>query len=147
MAALDLAPPPDFSCPVCWEPYRSYGFLKPKLLPCLHRVCLGCLLQLEQVSDNEEHADVSDNGEHAVVVRCPLCRQTCDVPASGVHAFATDLTAVEGEIPRCRTCLDDVITAARVRKRCARRTCNISALTLLLLVAFVWPVMYFVSHV
>jgi len=57
-------------CPICLEDYTN-----PKSLPCLHTFCLDCL---------ESHCRDKLPGD---VLPCPVCRDSCRIPASGVSAF------------------------------------------------------------
>lgn len=61
-------------CAVCSNELRN-----PKLLPCLHRFCLDCLIKIEQ--------DLQDGS-----IICPTCQYKCSVPRrSGVRGFQDDL--------------------------------------------------------
>ena len=56
-------------------PVHLDRFDKPKMLPCLHSVCLSCLnLWQKQMGASNE-------------VTCPQCRQVCPVPAEGVQGL------------------------------------------------------------
>ncbi len=61
-------------CVVCSEAYQAEGDKRPKLLPCSHTYCLGCLRRLINYS----------------VLSCPECRTTHRVPQGGAEAFPTN---------------------------------------------------------
>ncbi len=52
-------------CAVCFEMYETEGDRVPKLLPCYHTLCLGCLKELVQ---------------GFTTVLCPECRKVSKVP-------------------------------------------------------------------
>ena len=56
----------EVSCPVCMSPFAD-----PKILPCLHSFCLGCLNELQRTS-----------GRLGFIV-CPECRAKLRIPGSG----------------------------------------------------------------
>ena len=49
------------ACPICLEPFED-----PRVLPCGHSICFGCLRQVAR-------ANASAPGK----VECPLCRYLC----------------------------------------------------------------------
>lgn len=55
-------------CQVCFERFNS-----PKVLPCLHSFCEGCLLRYAP--------------DGCKTVRCPLCRQESELPEHGVQGL------------------------------------------------------------
>lgn len=55
-------------CQVCFERFNT-----PKVLPCLHSFCEGCLLRYAP--------------EGSKTVRCPLCRQESELPENGVQGL------------------------------------------------------------
>ena len=60
-------------CPVCLS-----EFCDPRLLDCLHSVCLSCLEAMAVTGGDQ--------------LRCPLCRTTSRLPEGGVAALPGDLT-------------------------------------------------------
>ena len=54
-------------CPICFEEFES-----PKLLPCNHTLCLGCLGNVRKEKS----------------LTCPMCNSKHDVPDEGVVAFS-----------------------------------------------------------
>lgn len=48
----------------------------PKLLPCSHTVCLGCLNRIADVRSRE-----------IGVFRCPICRELTNIPQGGISAL------------------------------------------------------------
>ncbi|XP_071844720.1 uncharacterized protein [Apostichopus japonicus] len=61
-----------FRCSICQD-----NFTEPKLLPCFHRYCKGCLTKVVQVL-------------HGKDLECPTCSQTCCIPDKGLDGFKTD---------------------------------------------------------
>ncbi|XP_071817994.1 uncharacterized protein [Apostichopus japonicus] len=61
-----------FLCCVCLDQFKE-----PKLLPCLHRYCSDCLKTVIQAS-------------HGETMKCPMCKQECTIPDTGVEGFKTD---------------------------------------------------------
>ncbi|PIK54920.1 hypothetical protein BSL78_08203 [Apostichopus japonicus] len=61
-----------FLCSVCLDQFKE-----PKLLPCLHRYCSDCLETVIQASRDG-------------TVKCPMCKQQCIIPDTGVEGFKTD---------------------------------------------------------
>ncbi|KAM4700610.1 E3 ubiquitin-protein ligase TRIM45 [Discoglossus pictus] len=74
-------------CPQCQELYSE-----PRILPCLHTLCIHCLHKLAPLS-------ALDNGQHAAQssVLCPVCDTEVVLPPGGVVELVPDLLA-EGEI-------------------------------------------------
>ncbi|XP_033127279.1 tripartite motif-containing protein 2-like [Anneissia japonica] len=73
------------TCTICLETYNE----TPKLLPCMHSFCCGCIQKLAQ--DKRKFA-------------CPVCRREVQVPRQGVSAlpnniFVRDLTDFLSEQP------------------------------------------------
>ncbi|KAJ3614802.1 hypothetical protein NHX12_018372 [Muraenolepis orangiensis] len=58
-------------CSICLELYES-----PKVLPCLHTFCEGCLQNYIPV--------------HSLTLSCPVCRQTSILPEEGVAALQSN---------------------------------------------------------
>ena len=68
----------DLTCTVCLEEFKE-----PKLLPCCHTFCKGCLERiLEKCSEKKR-------------VSCPQCRAEHEVTGSGPSAFLTDFTVLQ----------------------------------------------------
>ncbi|XP_071817888.1 uncharacterized protein [Apostichopus japonicus] len=61
-----------FLCSVCLNQFKE-----PKLLPCLHRYCSDCLKTVILASRDG-------------TVKCPICKQQCIIPDTGVEGFKTD---------------------------------------------------------
>ncbi|XP_071810923.1 uncharacterized protein [Apostichopus japonicus] len=59
-------------CAVC-----SNELIEPKLLPCLHRFCQGCLIDLDQTQHNEK-------------IECPTCNYKCRIPKTGIPGLQDD---------------------------------------------------------
>ena len=68
-----MASPADV-CPVCLG-----NFNDPRVLPCLHSVCKGCVDKIDVTADDGE-------------VRCPICRAAARLPSGGAAALPTDVT-------------------------------------------------------
>ena len=76
-------------CPICLE-----EFTDPRMLPCLHTMCRHCIESL-----------VSALGQK---VRCPTCRNECQVPTEGVcgfpkNFFLNDMKELLQELNKLRT--------------------------------------------
>jgi hypothetical protein len=63
-------------CPICLEIYSD-----PRMLPCQHSFCRGCL---ERLSENDGRWG-----------RCPQCRQLFRIPFTGVSAFDVNRTIAQ----------------------------------------------------
>lgn len=60
-----------FHCSICQDLYKE-----PKLLPCVHRFCRKCLQKvIKKCLDT---------------MKCPLCKEKCNIPKTGVDGFKTD---------------------------------------------------------
>ena len=68
-------------CGVCWEIYEQEGAKCPKLLPCIHTVCVSCLKALE----------VNGNGK----IRCPFCRILHQIPSGQIENLPTNQLELE----------------------------------------------------
>ena len=66
----------DLTCTVCLEEFRE-----PKVLPCCHTFCKGCLERILEKSKTEQ-------------LICPQCRTEHEVPESGAAGFLTDFSLV-----------------------------------------------------
>ncbi len=71
---LRLSELPSLTCSVCTDDYQDTGTRIPKLLPCSHTVCLGCLGSMVQ------------GGQ----VTCPECRARHVVPSGQPEGFNTN---------------------------------------------------------
>lgn len=65
------------TCGTCLYTYDG-GEHSPKLLPCSHTICRICLERIVQA------AGVRDN---IGAFRCPICRESIQLPRGGVHAL------------------------------------------------------------
>ena len=61
-------------CEVCFEVFEKQGSQCPKLLPCIHTLCVKCLRKLEK------------RGE----IQCPFDRIFHEIPIGGVERFPTN---------------------------------------------------------
>jgi len=68
----------DLTCSVCLEDFKQ-----PKVLPCCHTFCRGCL----------EHI-LEKSGQKGSLI-CPQCRAEHSVPVGGPDAFLTDFTVLQ----------------------------------------------------
>ena len=87
------------TCPKCREPFKE-----PKLLPCLHCACVGCLSTEKGVRTHEGLR---------YIVACPICREERELPKTGLsslpdaHFKATMVKLyrlLEGRGGRCEEC-------------------------------------------
>nr|XP_060638954.1 E3 ubiquitin-protein ligase TRIM56 [Anolis sagrei ordinatus] len=130
------------SCPICLE-----RFSRPKILPCLHTYCQGCL---ETLLDGRAEGEA---GAEPQELRCPECRTRVPLPAGGVAAIKTNffingllalacpagrapsspacaLCALIGQEPpqvaasHCLDCADDMCPSCAGGHRCSRLTHN-----------------------
>jgi len=68
----------DLTCSVCLEELKD-----PKVLPCCHTFCRGCLERILKKSGQKE------------TLICPQCRAEHGVPVGGTDAFLTDFTVLQ----------------------------------------------------
>ena len=68
----------DLTCSVCLEDFKQ-----PKVLPCCHTFCKGCLERILEKS-----------GQKGSLI-CPQCRAEHSVPVGGTGAFSTDFTVLQ----------------------------------------------------
>ena len=68
----------DLTCTVCLE-----EFTEPKLLPCCHTFCKGCLQRILEKSRRKKR------------LSCPQCRAEHDVTENGPSALLTDFTVLQ----------------------------------------------------
>ena len=68
----------DLTCTVCLEEFRE-----PKLLPCCHTFCKGCLERILEKSRQKKR------------LSCPQCRAEHEVTESGPSALLTDFTVLQ----------------------------------------------------
>ena len=66
------------SCIICFQPYDMESRL-PKVLPCLHTVCLTCANEL-----------CRGQGVYAPTFPCPTCRQPVPIPSQGASGLCTN---------------------------------------------------------
>ena len=85
------------SCPHCHQCYSD-----PKLLPCLHIFCAGCLKQLVTASpsshtENEDAPEPNDpvTEQRRGVLTCPICGKEFRLPPNGTEGFQTALAMTE----------------------------------------------------
>ncbi|XP_062813253.1 E3 ubiquitin-protein ligase TRIM56-like [Anolis carolinensis] len=136
------------SCPICLE-----RFSRPKILPCLHTYCQGCLETLLDGRAEEEAEEAAEEEADAQTLRCPECRVRVPLPAGGVAALKTnffingllDLACPAGRAPsspacalcpligqepprpassHCLDCADDMCPSCAGGHRCSRLTHN-----------------------
>lgn len=87
------------TCPKCREPFKE-----PKLLPCLHCACVGCLSMEKGVRKQEGLR---------YIVSCPVCQEERELPKTGLSSlpdahFKTTMVKLyrllEGRGGRCEEC-------------------------------------------
>ena len=70
-------PSEEYLCPICLDEY-----CEPKILPCLHNLCLKCVEDLaNSATENRSH-------------RCPLCRSNFRLPVGGPKNLPTNTTLI-----------------------------------------------------
>ena len=73
----------DLICPVCFDVYIS-----PRLLPCVHSVCIECIAKL-----------INKYGKN---FPCPLCREIIRAPSEGAPGFKRNIYISDEELIRAR---------------------------------------------
>ena len=68
----------DLTCSVCLEEFKD-----PKVLPCCHTFCKGCLERILEKSGQKES------------LICPQCKAKHRVPVGGTDAFLTDFAVLQ----------------------------------------------------
>lgn len=68
-------------CPQCQEMFSD-----PRVLPCLHTLCMDCLSKLEPFTTMEK-------GQKRRSLLCPMCDSEVALPAGGVKDFLPDMLA------------------------------------------------------
>ena len=81
MASKVLIDPSDVSCSICLD-----IFMDPRVLPCVHTFCYGCLEGWISKSESSQ------------TITCPLCRDVSPIPPGGLtkikhNSFISDLVA------------------------------------------------------
>ncbi|KAM6949777.1 E3 ubiquitin-protein ligase RNF182 [Lycodopsis pacificus] len=73
----DCPPPEELECKICYQRYNAHN-RKPKILDCLHRVCVRCLIKILDIADGTGF------------VSCPFCRHQTEVTEYDVSALPDD---------------------------------------------------------
>ncbi|XP_043929066.1 tripartite motif-containing protein 45 [Protopterus annectens] len=86
---------PQKRCPVCRNSYCN-----PKILPCLHTLCSGCIQALETFAVTDPRGDLESGSEGSwhedlpvVSILCPVCDSQVELPPGGVVALSSDYMA------------------------------------------------------
>ncbi len=101
-------------CPICFE---LDGV--PKVLPCQHTICQGCISSLKRIN----------------TVTCPICRKQTGIPPAGPGDLPTNLTIVQlkdmmdtvqkqGKRKACECCGEPGQTVSHVCKECDEQLCD-----------------------
>lgn len=100
-------------CPVCAEPWVS-----PRLLPCLHSLCVPCLRRLGTLGETGRAAATA-----ARSVLCPVCDSEVTLPPGGIGQLTPDYLALNRsrEATGCDLCADGA--AARRCLTCGADLC------------------------
>ena len=95
-----------FNCTICFESYKE-----PKILPCSHTFCLGCLEKTLKMKEERARAlkpqrqEVEPDGESELreedvlqlrqsqTINCPVCKREHAVPLEGLTGLPVDLEA------------------------------------------------------
>ena len=97
----------ELTCAICLSRYN-----RPKLLPCLHSYCKGCLEDMLKKSREKRN------------ITCPQCKVEHVLPPQGIEGFTTFFTInnllellkihkSSGEKPKCTSGLDENFAVAR----------------------------------
>ncbi|PVD23326.1 hypothetical protein C0Q70_16594 [Pomacea canaliculata] len=108
-------------CSIC-----LHTFNRPKLLPCFHTFCEGCLASIVSQA-SQAQSPATDT-----CFPCPLCRTLTDVPQAGVCAFLDNIYIkadgdIQTQFAACDTCRGgtkarDPLEAAAATSKCVE--CN-----------------------
>lgn len=90
-------------CSIC-----LHTFNRPKLLPCFHTFCEGCLASIVSQT-SQAQSPATDT-----CFPCPLCRTLTDVPQAGVCAFLV-----------CLSYVDNIATCVYIYIKCIQMPENI----------------------
>ncbi len=71
------------SCPICFETDGD-----PKILPCDHTYCAGCL---QNMLDKARETDITHGRQPVNQITCPQCRLTVDIPDGKKDNLPTNL--------------------------------------------------------
>ena len=66
------------TCSICMDKFKA-----PKVLPCQHTFCLGCLQRCYDSTNSQRLVPVTN-------FPCPTCRKVCYVPRQGLQQLPTD---------------------------------------------------------
>ncbi|KAM8895026.1 E3 ubiquitin-protein ligase RNF182 [Spinachia spinachia] len=73
----DSPPPEELECKICYQRYNAHN-RRPKVLDCLHRVCVRCLIKILDIADGTDF------------ISCPFCRHQTEVSEYEVSALPDD---------------------------------------------------------
>ena len=105
----------DLTCTVCLEEFKE-----PKLLPCCHTFCSGCLERILEKSSGKRR------------LSCPQCRAEHQVTESGPSAFLTDFTVLQAFRMRrlttkrnsCGMCSSEGVSPVSFCEECEEYLCG-----------------------
>ncbi|XP_030044568.1 tripartite motif-containing protein 45-like [Microcaecilia unicolor] len=95
LSTAGISLPSRTKCPLCKELFSD-----PKILPCLHTFCTGCIQQLEPLSvlgsRGRQSADPRSwlLDQLPLSLLCPVCDSEVNLPPGGVGALTTDHLAI-----------------------------------------------------
>ncbi|XP_043946165.1 E3 ubiquitin-protein ligase RNF182-like [Protopterus annectens] len=72
----------ELECKICYNRYDTRT-RKPKVLSCLHRVCVKCLKKIVDI-----------DGSSPSVISCPFCRHETHVPDDEIHLLQDDIKII-----------------------------------------------------
>ena len=102
-------------CEVCFEVFENEGSQCPKLLPCIHTLCVKCLRKLEK------------RGE----IQCPFDRIFHEVPIGGVERFPTNQQVLK-QIAAAKNKKTPPSTGVSHRINCQTGNCELHGKTLII---------------
>lgn len=99
----DCPPPEELECKICYQRYNAHN-RKPKILDCLHRVCVRCIVKILDTADSGYNVgSVSDSG----FISCPFCRHQTEIMEYEVPALPDDTIIMSYLEMRDKSCSSD----------------------------------------
>ena len=94
-------------CSICLQAISD-----PRLMPCLHSFCRACIDQVH-LAVSAEDTRAGESADSVVGVKCPVCRDRCDLGDDGASGLLRDPTrmsrrggAADRSSHRCKACTE-----------------------------------------